>query len=457
VARPKTKRTIVEEEIPDDGPRILPADPSEETLDYALKQFDDREGLELKYYMVQPGGAAFIGSFSDIVPDSQLQDWYPLGGKFEIRIYIHGEFRDRRFTLIGPRPGGATGNGSAAENAEIRRLNDKLDMLMNQQRNSGPQTTMEGLAQVIKTVSEIQRAPAENGTGLLEAIRLGVSLAKSGGNIDEDDSFLGVVKSVVKEAGPGIAHALMTSRGAPPGPPPVAALPPPNPDEQMNILLKQGIVFLKKKAIANADPGLYIDLAVDNRESETFAPFIHAVLSSEFETFVTVDPEIGKPPYEQFIQWSRISPGRSGTWQTLETMRSLARRGANSAAIQARLRGIVSGCPGDLLLCLDFWIRQYFVYRGESEEIVRTPELMLSELERNGFFDGDCDDVSTLYAAFLLASGWRCRFVAIRYDETPDFKHVFVEVQTAQGWHAVDPTVPVGTPYHETERMVCDL
>lgn len=109
------------------------------------------------------------------------------------------------------------------------------------------------------------------------------------------------------------------------------------------------------------------------------------------------------------------------------------------------------------LWSLDQWIRAHFRYRGEIEEVLRTPEFMLDTLEREGYFDGDCDDVSTLYAALALSSGFRCRFVAIRYDASPEFKHVFLEVWAGDRWVAVDPTVAEGTPYVETERMVMDL
>lgn len=135
-------------------------------------------------------------------------------------------------------------------------------------------------------------------------------------------------------------------------------------------------------------------------------------------------------------------------------MRSLARRGASSEVV--RDIAVQSSGGGDLLL-LDSWIRERFVYRPEYEEIVRTPEFMLSELERNGFFDGDCDDVSTLSAALLLARGYRVRFVAIRYGVATEFSHVYVESETPQGVQVFDATVAPGTVYHETERMVMDV
>jgi Transglutaminase-like superfamily len=137
-------------------------------------------------------------------------------------------------------------------------------------------------------------------------------------------------------------------------------------------------------------------------------------------------------------------------------MRNLARRGASSLHVQAFAYSFL---PNDNVLPdLDSWIRHAFVYRGENQEVIRTPEYMLAQFEREGHLEGDCDDISTLYAAFLKALGFQSRFVAIRVGRATDFSHVYVEVSVPNGWIAVDPTVEHGTPYFgETERMVLDV
>lgn len=109
-----------------------------------------------------------------------------------------------------------------------------------------------------------------------------------------------------------------------------------------------------------------------------------------------------------------------------------------------------------MLEAIDARIRQQFRYRSENEEVIRTPEWMVGDLETLGYLEGDCDDIATFYAAVLKAFGFRVRLVAIRYDETPEFKHVFVEVLNV-GWERVDPTVAPGTVHHETERMILEV
>jgi hypothetical protein len=294
----KKRRTIIEEEVPQHDPIIVEDDPDTETLDYALRQFDDRNGLELKYYLAQPGGSAFIGAYPDIIPEAQLQEWYPSGGKFEIRIYIHGEFRDRKFMMIAPRPGGSVGNGNGSHDPYLREILTELRTM-----RQAPQTSVGELAQALKALHEI-RPPESNNTAFLEAIKLGIQLSGGKVPIEEDDSFGGIVKGVLKEAGPSIVQGLLASRQVPNGPPnQLAAAPPaPTPEAQMGLVLKAGIQFLKKKAMAGADPELYIAFALDNCEDERFAPIIHAILTQDFSAFATLDAEISQPPYEQFFR-----------------------------------------------------------------------------------------------------------------------------------------------------------
>ena len=138
--------------------------------------------------------------------------------------------------------------------------------------------------------------------------------------------------------------------------------------------------------------------------------------------------------------------------ETLQAMAKLARAGASSAEIA----GLAQWCsrvvsPG---ACLDSWVREHFRYRDENEEVIRTPQRMMHDLTTAGYIEGDCDDVSTLYASAFKAMGIPVRFVAIRYDNSADFKHVFVEALENLIWQRFDATVPQGTVHVEVERMV---
>lgn len=108
---------------------------------------------------------------------------------------------------------------------------------------------------------------------------------------------------------------------------------------------------------------------------------------------------------------------------------------------------------------IDSVLRSVYRYRSEYEEIIRTPQFMLHDLQTKGFIEGDCDDIATLSAALLLVAGYRSvRFVAIIYTPGKDsFEHVYVEVYEAGQWRTVDLTIDPGVTHREIERMTEDV
>lgn len=102
---------------------------------------------------------------------------------------------------------------------------------------------------------------------------------------------------------------------------------------------------------------------------------------------------------------------------------------------------------GDFCNRVDNWLRNTYRYRSEDNEIIRTPEFMLTDYETLGYTEGDCDDVSTLVCGLSHALGIPCRLTSISTDPSRELSHVFAEVQTGSGWCVVDPTVEAGTVY----------
>ena len=106
------------------------------------------------------------------------------------------------------------------------------------------------------------------------------------------------------------------------------------------------------------------------------------------------------------------------------------------------------------LSAVDSFVRARYRYRDEMEEIIRSPEFMLNDLTRIGYMEGDCDDVSTLYAGFIKALGYPSRFVAIRYTpDNPNFEHVFAQAYAGGEWKTFDGTVAPGTVLQSLEEM----
>ncbi len=307
MAKRKRITRVTEEDVPDENERHdekLLEDPGNETLDYVLKGFDSRDGLEVKYYRVTHTGSAFVGSFPDLVPETQLQEWYPEGGRYEVRFYIHGEFRDRRFVNIAPRPGAHVGNGSSGSAVEGL-LREQLAMMREEIRDmrnnrNGQSSSAAELAQAVGALKELI-GPQQN--NLESTINTSIMLAKLIRGIpEEDDSFGGIVKGVVKESGPALLQALLQKPNGAAPPQQLNPAPTVDPMEQMKLMLRGAIIFLKKKCLSGSDPGLYIDFVLDNREEERFAILIHHVLNSEFDVFTALDAEIAKPLYSEFFR-----------------------------------------------------------------------------------------------------------------------------------------------------------
>lgn len=142
--------------------------------------------------------------------------------------------------------------------------------------------------------------------------------------------------------------------------------------------------------------------------------------------------------------------------ETLQVMRILVQEARkNSPAVQCWIMQEFSESTGSLD-SIDHHVRGHFWYRPEENEVVRTPERMIVDWSNTGHFEGDCDDVAVMLAFIFCTLGYRSRFVAIRYDNNPNFEHVFVEAYDVEAgrWRVFDPTVDRGTIYQEQERMV---
>ena len=129
---------------------------------------------------------------------------------------------------------------------------------------------------------------------------------------------------------------------------------------------------------------------------------------------------------------------------TLETMATLARTPSAKVNDYALRFGSSGSGFGD---SVDHFCRTSFHYRSEENEIVRTPEFMLTDYETLGYCEGDCDDISTLICGLAHGAGIRSRLTAISTDPSRELSHVFAECFTGNGWQIIDPTVQPGTTY----------
>jgi transglutaminase-like putative cysteine protease len=123
-------------------------------------------------------------------------------------------------------------------------------------------------------------------------------------------------------------------------------------------------------------------------------------------------------------------------------MANLAREGAQNPKVKAYAETISSPYR------IDETLRRVYRYRDEDEEIIRTPEFMLNDLEQSGNIEGDCDDISTFTASLTKAMNFPTRLTGIMTHPVNEYNHVFSEVRIGTEWLPIDLTVPLGTPYY---------
>jgi transglutaminase-like putative cysteine protease len=122
-------------------------------------------------------------------------------------------------------------------------------------------------------------------------------------------------------------------------------------------------------------------------------------------------------------------------------MANLARAGAENPKVREYAQIIQSP------YAIDSALREVFRYRDEEEEIVRTPEFMVHDLETFGYLEGDCDDIATFTASVTKAQGYPTRLTGIMSQPINEYDHVFSEVRIGTEWLPIDLTVPMGTTY----------
>ena len=137
--------------------------------------------------------------------------------------------------------------------------------------------------------------------------------------------------------------------------------------------------------------------------------------------------------------------------QTVEVMRTLARRAAHSPFVRCTaediLRCVPENNPARESAALYDYVRLGVRYTGDIDnlETLKTPEYLITEIETMGTGTGDCDDMSLLLAALLVTSGYRCRFVlgTSWWNDSGESNHVYVQYfnPLSQSWVSLDPII----------------
>lgn len=303
---PRKKRTIIEENLPDNTGDGIDGEDQISAFDVALESVEDLEALTntmeqfgqtgqlLKVYR-ESGEYCYQ---SDNVDESFIQKHFG-GGGYRIRLFLNGKYKKTfPVSCAAPIVTEANGNGNHRDHHSEFLEKMLLTILANGNVSKGP------------SISELTGALA-NLDGLrgkqesaMDLFQKGMTFAKEiydskpNGSGDWKSEAIGAIK----EALPVVGGIIAAKTGAPQPSMPT----PTNPNElvqatpeQQTQAIRQGLNYLKQRCLKGVDPQLIVDWVENN--AEDYQPLIHMVLNLPFEKFVEIDAEIGNEPFKQWF------------------------------------------------------------------------------------------------------------------------------------------------------------
>ncbi len=132
--------------------------------------------------------------------------------------------------------------------------------------------------------------------------------------------------------------------------------------------------------------------------------------------------------------WAIEGSGNAST--TLRRMRTLVRDAARTRDIIETARSIVRYVgPRDYFAQaqrLREWLAAHLRFTRDPKgvELLQTPAHMLTEIRKQSYVIGDCDDAATLSAALATAIGFPCYIEAVAFfSKSAPYQHVYTLVQ----------------------------
>jgi transglutaminase-like putative cysteine protease len=163
------------------------------------------------------------------------------------------------------------------------------------------------------------------------------------------------------------------------------------------------------------------------------------------------------------ISLLRVPKGNRGTLATAGLIASLIRAGAKDFLVRQKAIEIfrIAGVPakdrfGEIRALFE-WVRRNVRYTRDifRVELLHTARRML-ELRA-----GDCDDMTILLGAMLMATGHPVRLVlaGFRRHKPHAYSHIYLEVNLGGHWIALDPTMdrPLGWAPPTVWKRICEL
>ncbi|SRR6266516_1348828 len=163
------------------------------------------------------------------------------------------------------------------------------------------------------------------------------------------------------------------------------------------------------------------------------------------------------------IRIYRVPKGRSGTLITTRLIARLIRDGAKDFYVRQKALAIFRAYGvrpkdrmGEVAALFD-WVRRNIRYTRDilKVELLHTARRML-ELRA-----GDCDDLTIVLGAMLMATGHPVRLVlaGFRPNRPHSYSHIYPEVKVRGRWIPIDATVnrPLGWAPPACWKCVCEI
>lgn len=147
-----------------------------------------------------------------------------------------------------------------------------------------------------------------------------------------------------------------------------------------------------------------------------------------------------------------------GAGSTVEAIKAAALSSQQQLSVRQLVEEICQGLRdkdylSEALAVLHFvWGRTRYMRDPRTVELVKSPHVMAEEILSGGTPQLDCDDMTALLLALLLASGARvdlitANFRKLRFQGVPQYSHIFIRVQEPRtgAWIVLDPVAGVLT------------
>jgi hypothetical protein len=322
----RKKRTIIDEDIPegtivnnDTGDKLedlLLPDMEDVTLQGLMTRLKGFSDYQINIYNVTARGSEFRFTVDDpdILTEAYIQDVCG-AGKYAVRVLKNNIPLKSYYITIGSKPA-LPGSIPAQSNPQV----DINGMQAQMYRDQAAFMQQMVLALINKETPRSDTSLSDILTGVqtlhgigggkdpmdlfIKALEIGKSMSGNNGPTDWKTELISTAKDILAPVAGEIARAALKN---PPATDPKALPSAGGFVEEVHnmvpdVVLKQGIKFLKGKIMSGMDVGLATDWILANVDDPTFKPFIELAIRGEFQDFVKLDNELANEPYNSWIR-----------------------------------------------------------------------------------------------------------------------------------------------------------